>query len=160
MATAFFEGGYPPPAFFFTVSIAAKKSDAINQIPDASFTEVSGIGIEMETEAVIEGGENRFVHQLPKQIKHGNLELKRGLASFDSPLVKWCKSVLEGEFIKTIEPKNIVVKLNGHDGHARRVWVFYNAFPVKWDVEPFNSTKNDVALEKMSFAYTYSNRVL
>ena len=30
---------------------------------------------------MVEGGENRFVHQLPKAVKHPNLALKRGLAS-------------------------------------------------------------------------------
>ena len=32
----------------------------------------------MEIETVVEGGENRFVHRLPKPVKHPNLVLKRG----------------------------------------------------------------------------------
>ncbi|WMW80505.1 phage tail protein [Undibacterium cyanobacteriorum] len=153
MSGEYFEGGYPPPAFYFTVTIG----DGM-QVPDASFSEVSGISIEMETEAVVEGGENRFVHQLPKSIKHPNLELKRGLTTLSSPLVKWCKDTLEGAFIKPIEPKTIVVKLNGAEGEVLRAWALIGAYPVKWDVEGFNATKNEVAIEKMTFAYTYSKR--
>jgi phage tail-like protein len=71
MTGEYFEEGYPPAAFYFTVTFGNGV-----QVPDASFSEVSGISLEMETEAVVEGGENRFVHQLPKGIKHPNLELK------------------------------------------------------------------------------------
>ena len=153
MSGEYFEGGYPPSAFYFTVTIGNGV-----ETPDASFSEVSGIGIEMETEAVIEGGENRFIHQLPKQIKHGNLELKRGITKLTSPLAKWCKEVLEGEYLKMIVAKTIIVKLNNADKTVLRAWEFHDAYPVKWDVEGFNSTKNEVAVEKMSFAYTYSKR--
>jgi phage tail-like protein len=152
MAGEFFEGGYPPPAFYFSVSIDGNTSS------DTSFTDVSGMSIEMETEAVVEGGENRFVHQLPKQIKHPNLELKRGIARINSPLVAWCKEVLEGEFIKLIVPKMLIVNLHDASKNVLRSWTFNNAYPVKWDVEGFSSTKNEVAVEKMTFAYTYSKR--
>lgn len=152
MAGEFFEGGYPPPAFYFSVSIDGNTSS------DTSFTDVSGMSIEMETEAVVEGGENRFVHQLPKQIKHPNLELKRGIARINSPLVAWCKEVLEGEFIKLIVPKMLIVNLHDASKNVLRSWTFNNAYPVKWDVEGFSSTKNEVAVEKITFAYTYSKR--
>jgi phage tail-like protein len=149
----YFEEGYPPPAFYFTVTFGNG-----GQIPDASFSEVSGISIEMETEAVVEGGENRFIHQLPKSIKHPNLELKRGISMLNSPLVKWCKDTLEGAFIKAIVPQTIIVKLNGTDAQVLRAWAFIDAYPIKWEVEGFNATKNEVAIEKMTFAYTYSKR--
>lgn len=155
MSGEFFEGGYPPPAFYFTVSISGGIL-----VPDASFSEVSGISLEMETEAVVEGGENRFIHQLPKGIKHPNLELKRGISQLGSPLVAWCKATLEGDHIISIVPQPIVVSLNGADGAVLRSWSFMNAYPVKWDVEGFSSSKNEVAIEKMAFAYTYSNRIL
>ncbi|MBY0573623.1 MAG: phage tail protein [Undibacterium sp.] len=154
MSGEFYEGGYPPSAFYFTVTFGNGV-----EVADTSFSEVSGIAIEMETEPVPEGGENRFVHQLPKQIKHPNLELKRGIAQVSSPLVKWCKEVLEGEFIEMITAQTILVKLVDAEQKILRAWEFHDAYPVKWDVEGFNSTKNEVAVEKMSFAYTYSKRI-
>ena len=151
----YFESGYPPPAFYFTVSIGSGTT-----IRDTAFSEVSGIGTEIDTEAVVEGGENRFVHQLPKQIKHGQLELKRGITRMSSPLAKWCKKTLEGEFVTMIELQTIIVKLNGAKGQVLRAWQFNDAYPVKWSVDPFSSTKNEVAVEKISLAYTYSQRTL
>lgn len=149
----YLERGYPPPAFYFAVSIGNG-----SKIDDTAFSEVSGISSEFETEAVVEGGENRFVHQLPKQVKHGQLELKRGIARMSSPLAAWCKKTLEGEFAKMIELQTVIVKLTGANGQVLRVWQFNDAYPIKWSVDPFSSTKNEVAVEKISLAYSYSQR--
>lgn len=149
----YLERGYPPPAFYFAVSIGNGST-----IDDTAFSEVSGISTEIETEAVVEGGENRFIYQLPKQVKHGQLELKRGIAIMSSPFAKWCKKTLEGEFATMIELQIIIVKLTGANGQVLRVWQFNDAYPVKWSVDPFGSTKNEVAVEKISLAYSYSQR--
>jgi hypothetical protein len=134
----YLERGYPPPAFSFAVTIGNGKA-----IDDTAFSEVSGIGTEIETEPVVEGGENRFVHQLPKQIK---------------PLAQWCKKTLEGDFMTMIELQIVIVKLTGANGQVLRVWQFNDAYPVKWSVDPFGSSKNEVAVEKISLAYSYSQR--
>ena len=67
-----------PSAFCFVVCFGTDATDV-----DASFQEVGGIGAELEIEAVQEGGENRYVHQLPKGVKHLRLTLKRGLVPID-----------------------------------------------------------------------------
>jgi len=141
---------YPPPAFYFRVDIAG--------VSDTSFQEVTGIGPEIETEDVIEGGENRFVHRLPKSIRHPKLVLKRGVARMNSQLVNWCRDVLEGDFNKPFVTKEINVKLLNEEGQSFLNWSFSNAFPVHWEVEAFNSTKNDVAIETVEFVYSYSKR--
>lgn len=149
------EGGfYPPSAFHFKVVFG----DDTNG-PDVAFQDVSGISSELSLEEVAEGGENNFVHKLPKGIKHGNLELKRGIADGDSPLVQWCQAVFEGGFTEKIVPKVIHVYLLDAKAETLRSWMFENAFPVKWEVESFNSTKNEVAIEKISFSYNASKRV-
>ncbi len=147
-------GEYPLPAFYFKVVFAATSDNA-----DTSFQEVSGIGSEMETEDLAEGGENRFVHRLPKSIKHPKLVLKRGVASKDSPLIAWCEEVLEGSFIEQVKPMTLEVSLMDEEGEPTRVWSFANAFPVNWEVEGFNSTKNEIAIEKIELSYNYFDRV-
>lgn len=151
----YFEDGYPPPAFYFTVSFGNG-----SQVADTAFSEVSGIGMEIETEPFSEGGENRFAHQLPVKVRHGNLELKRGVAQIGSPLVAWCKATLEGDFAVPLQLQTVQVKLNGAEGQVLRAWQFNDAYPVKWSVDAFNATKNDVALETISLAYTYAQRTL
>src|ERR1044071_7607917 len=82
---------YPPAAFHFRV--------AFDRSPrgehDWEFQEVTGIGTEMELETVREGGENRYVLQLPKGAKSTRLIMKRGVAPLSSPLTQWCRQVLE-----------------------------------------------------------------
>ena len=150
------EGGlYPPSAFYFKVIIGSA-SDGV----DSSFQDVSGISSEMSTEDVTEGGENRFVHKLPTAIKQGNLELKRGIAPASSALVGWCQEVMEGDFMSKIVPQSISVYLLNENAEPIRGWTFANAFPIKWEVEAFNSTKNEVAIEKIVLSYTYAKRIL
>lgn len=146
---------YPPSAFYFKVAF----SDS-SEVSDTSFQEVSGISVEIETEDLVEGGENRFVHRLPKSITHPKLVLKRGIGKNSSPLVKWCKAVFESDFMTPIAPMSLTVFLLDDKGIPLRAWSFVNAFPVSWQVEEFNSTKNEVAIEKIELNYNYSNRLI
>ena len=146
---------YPVSAFYFKVVFSATAG-----MSDTSFQEVSGIGSQIETEDYVEGGENRYVHQLPKSVKHPKLELKRGIAKLTSPLVIWCRSVFEGDFALPIVPMPMMVYLINENKIPIRGWTFANAYPVNWEVESFNSTKNEVAIEKLELAYNYSNRMI
>ncbi len=137
-----------PVAFQFSVSFGSTTS-----LREAAFREVSGIETEMEVEAVAEGGENRFVHQLPKGTKHPRLVLKRGVAANGTALVTWCKRILEGGLATPIDTKLLQVFLLDAAGNPLRGWAFENAYPVKWSIEGFDSTKNQVALETLELVY-------
>ena len=146
---------YLTPAFHFKVVLGATLGGS-----DTSFQDVSGIASEIQMESVVEGGENRFVHQLPKGVTHPSLVLKRGIGKADSPLVVWCQSVLEADFVARIVPWDVNVFLLDENQAPTRAWSFANAYPVKWDIESFGSTKNEVAIEKIELSYTYSNRLM
>jgi len=146
---------YPPPAFHFKVVFSGSAG-----MSDTSFQEVSGIGAQVETEDVEEGGENRYVHRLPVKVTHPKLVLKRGIAGVTSPLVVWCKSVLETGLISSIVPMPVQVFLLDEEGRPMRSWSFANAYPVNWEVESFNSMKNEVAIEKIELSYTHSERII
>src|ERR1051325_4726964 len=113
----------PPRGFYFKVSFEPAMGDA-----DAAFQEVGGIGPEMEIEAYREGGETRFVHSLPKGVKHPKLTLKRGVAPFDSELVTWCRDVLEGDLGQRIATKTVNVDLLAEPTRSLRSWSFQNAY--------------------------------
>lgn len=142
-----------PPAFYFSVSF-----DGANSGDDTSFQEVSGIGPELETEDYVEGGENRYVYRLPKPVKHPLLVLKRAIADMRSPLVQWCRSILEGDLSNPIQPRLLNVNLLNAEANPIRSWYFANAYPVKWEIDNFNSTKNDIAIETITLSYLYSKR--
>ncbi|MFK7871021.1 MAG: phage tail protein [Roseobacter sp.] len=140
----------PPVAFHFSVMFVG----LIPPVPDMAFQEVSGLEHGLDTEAVVEGGENRFVHQLPKPAKRGNLKLKRGMTTAMSGLVQWCKSTIEGDFSETITTKDIGVSLLNEMRLPVAAWSIENAYPVKWTVGGFDAMKNELAVETIELAYT------
>lgn len=146
---------YPPAGFYFKVSFATSAG-----LADTSFQEVSGLTAEMNVEEVVEGGENRYTHRLPVQVRHPNLVLKRGIAAITSPLVVWCKATLEADLAIPLVAQPIVVQLLSETGMPLRAWSLANAYPVKWEVAGFHAQKNEVAIETIELAYNYSMRLL
>lgn len=125
---------------------------------EAAFQEASGLAADMETETLMEGGRNDFVHFLPKPVKHPRLVLKRGLAPLTSLWVRWCKSTLEGGLARRLTPADLRVALLSADGTLMRQWLLTRAYPVKWDVEAFNSQRNEMAIERIELVYARSER--
>ena len=139
----------PPVAFHFSVVFTGMSPPVL----DMAFQEVSGLESGLDVESVVEGGENRFVHQLPKPAQRGNLKLKRGISTIASGLVVWCKSTIEGDFSEAIVPKDITVSLLNELRVPVAVWSVGNAYPVKWTVGGFDAMKNELAIETIELAY-------
>jgi phage tail-like protein len=146
---------YPPSAFHFEVAFDKKSG-----LSDTSFQEVSGIKATIETETYTELGENGSVYHLPKTPSYDNLQLKRGIADAESPLVKWCSSIFDSDFSSPIKPANLLIHLMDANGNPIRSWSFVNAFPVSWNIDSFNSTKNEVAIETIELRYSSFTRVI
>jgi phage tail-like protein len=138
-----------PVAFYFQVKIGNE---------EFAFKEVTGLSAEIEVESVKEGGVNEFTYLLPKQVKHGNLSLKRALNPVSSSDVSWIKEVLEGDFSVPIIPRDIIVNLLGQDGTPIYTWTCSKAYPVKWEVEKLDSQANSLLIERLEFAYTTLKR--
>ncbi len=143
----------PPVAFHFCVTFGMSPKDA-----DGAFQEVSGIGPEIETETLVDGGDNRYVYHLPKAMKQPRLKLQRGVAAIESRLVAWCKAVLEGGLVRPIWPRDLHVFLLDAAGDPLRVWSLEHAWPVHWELGPFNATRNELALETVELVYAASRR--
>lgn len=137
---------YPPLSFYFSVEVAGFKSEN-------SFQEVSGLKMEIATDEVIEGGENRFTVRLPKTPKFTNVVLKRGLL-INSSLMNWCRKAFE-EF--KFEPKQVTIRLikPNTKSDALVTWVLENAYPVSWSVSDLKSEDNALAIESLELTYTY-----
>lgn len=138
-----------PVSFYFQVKIANE---------EYAFKEVSGLQTELEVESLFEGGVNDFEYKLPKQVKHGNLVLKRSLIPQDCNLIRWVRKVLEGDLSQPIRPLEIVISLLGSDGNPMYTWTCRRAYPVKWSVENLDSEKNSVMIETLELVYTTLQR--
>lgn len=142
---------YPPVGFYFKVEF-----DGIPE-SDSEFQEVTGLSVSLETQAVKEGGENRFTHQLPLPAKSEALVLKRGL-KISSPLRDWCKKAIE-EF--SFKPRNLHVSLMDVAGTENgepsilMAWHIIHAYPMKWEITGFNAMNNELAIETIQLHYNY-----
>jgi phage tail-like protein len=138
---------YPPVGFYFKVEVLGlPPCDS-----DVRFTEVSGLSVEMGTEEVAEGGENRFIQKYPTRTKYPELVLKRGLLH-NSEVWNWIRQCIEDY---NIEPKNIDVKLLNENRDPLMTWHVVGAYPTKWAVTDLNSTANAVVIESLQFFYQY-----
>lgn len=141
---------YPPVAYRFMVQILGPHGPA-----DFAFQEVSGFKATIDTEAVSEGGENRFQHQLPTKKSYAPLVLKRGVALTGSLLNTWCNtSVLMG--IDTpIAMFNIMVFLQNEMGLPVLSWTFINAYPTSFETSSLDAQKGEILFETITLNYNY-----
>lgn len=145
-----------PIAFYFSVEF--KKDNYLIELP---FQEVSGLTVEVETEELKEGGENSLSYKVPVRIKHGNLVLKRSLGPIKGDYLEGLTGrVLNGDPIASMPYFEITVSLLDEKNEPMRAWSIARAYPVKWDVVPFASNKNELAIETLEFAYTKLRRTV
>lgn len=160
----------PPVGFHFGVQLVDPLAGGITIASefgvtpniDGSFQEVTGISASLGVEDVEEGGENRFIHKLPKKVTFDNLVLKRGLVTVESAFNNWCNSTFAVDFSKKnkITPKNIVLLLLDESRVPLVVWVFYGAYPVKWNIsQGFNAQENQVVVEEIELTYNRFEKV-
>ncbi len=138
---------YPPVGFHFKVEVAGLSNDL-----DARFTEVAGLSVEMGTEEVAEGGENRFIQRYPTRSKYPELVLKRGLVLPESGIWTWVRECIEDY---NIRPRSIFIKLLGDAHEPLMTWRVVGAYPTGWTVSDLNASSNAVVIESLRFAYQY-----
>ena len=120
----------------------------IDNLVVGGFSEISGLQVETEIEEYREGGNNTFVHKLPKFSKYPNLTLKRGLTD-STVLWNWYQEVVSG----TIERKNGSIILLDYAGSEKWRWNFIQAYPVKWGGPDLKADSNTFAIETLELAH-------
>lgn len=149
---------YPPACFHFKVELNGV--DGADSDSEQRFQEVSGLSVEVETETLHEGGENRFEYKLPKRAKYPNLILKRGLLK-GSAFLDWFKSAMNTYFIVAVydfKPADITITLLDEADEPVAVWNVVQAYPLKWSMSDLRSSENAVVVESMELAYQYFER--
>jgi phage tail-like protein len=138
-------GYHPPVGFHFIVRFNGIEDSQL----DTMFQTVSGLSSSIETEEVGFGGENRYKHILPVRTKYANLVLKRGML-MESKLIDWCRDAIENFEFKPID---LTITLLSEQHVPLITWNVAHAYPVKWDIEEFNSMESKVVAETIELAY-------
>lgn len=120
-----------------------------------SFTEVSGLAVQIEVEELAEGGQNQYTHRLPGRMKWPNLVFKRGITDSDN-LFDWLASCsgdgLAGAGNK-VQRRNGAVTVLDAAGRTVRSWTFVDALPVKWSGPRLSASSRDLAVEELEVCH-------
>jgi len=137
---------YPPVGFHFNVQFQFTGNPV-----SIGFQDVSGISVDLETESVTEGGENRFTYKLPIRSTYPNLVLKRGFVTNEA-LNKWCSNAIEN---LEIEPIPVVVSLMNEKHEPLKSYAFINSYPLKWSISNFNAETSSIVIETIELYYQF-----
>jgi phage tail-like protein len=151
---------YPPTSFHFKVEFTGVSGMGTDT--EQRFQEVSGLSFEVETEELVEGGENRFAYKLPKRAKYPNLVLSRGLLK-GTAFLDWFTSAMHTYFTVALyefKPADLLITLLDESDQAVAIWNVVQAYPLKWSVSDFKASDNAIAVEKLELAYQYFERQL
>lgn len=138
---------YPQPGHHFVVVF-----ELLPQLPyDVRFQSVEGLSVSTEFEPVEEGGENRFIHQLPKRLNYGDLTLKRG-KFLGSGVLHWARQALENfEY----HPTNLMISLLNDQHLPLYNWYVVNALPKSLSVSGINAMNAEIVVESLVLTYQY-----
>lgn len=138
---------YPAPGFHFSVIF-----ELFPQFPnDIKFQSVSGLSVSAQYDPWPEGGENRFVHQLPKGLQFTDLVLKRG-KFLGSGVLHWARQAVEYFEFK---PTNLMISLLTEDTIPLYNWYVVNAVPKTLDISGIDAMTGQVMIESLTLSYQY-----
>jgi phage tail-like protein len=111
-----------------------------------AFRECSGLQAEYEVMEYMPGGADSPI-KLRGAIKYPNIVLKRGVTS-ETALLDW--------FFRAQKPDdrpNLSISLIGPDASTINMWVFHNAFPLKWQGPSLNAGSSNIAIETLEVTH-------
>lgn len=127
----------------------------IDQVAIGTFTEVSGLNVEIAVEEIEEGGQNQFAHRVPGRMSWPNIVLRRGIVDDDN-LFGWFSRTsgngFAGEGSKFTAYHGAITLINAN-GQRLRVWTIDRAFPVRWNGPRFAVSSSEVPTEELEIAH-------
>lgn len=150
----------PVPGFNFTVVFLDALPAAGGPLV-ASFSEVSGLNFETETEEYREGGNNAAPLKFPKWGKYPNIVFKRGVTA-DPSLWAWAAQALTGPGPPARKHGVVTLSDRGGVGAVRppvAAWYFRNALPEKVQGPTLSAKANEIAIETLEVAHEGLTRI-
>ena len=136
----------PYSAQNFRVVISGVLDDG--QAVRGSFSEVSGLDVEITPIEYRNGSEDITVRKVPGLKKFSNIVLKRGITG-DTTLWNWMKSVMDGR----VQRADGTITLLDESRQPVLVWKFRRAFPCKLTGPELNARANEIAIETLEIRH-------
>lgn len=119
------------------------------------FQSVTGLQVSVQTEDLVEGGQNGFTRKLPGRMEWPNIVLSRGLIQSDN-LFEWISKASGEGFAaggNKLQRCTGAITALASDGTRLRAWNLANCFPVRWKGPEFNVTSNDALSEELEITH-------
>ena len=120
----------------------------IDGVTKATFSEVTGLSVEIVAIDYREGGDPTTVRKLPGLTKYTNIVLKRGYTA-DRSLWNWMQSVLNGQVVRA----SMTVTLLDAGRQPVLQWTVKEAWPCKYQGPILRAEGNDVAIETIEICH-------
>ncbi len=122
-------------------------------VEDIRFQSVTGLDVQLDTETIKEGGENRFTHTIPGRTNFpSGLTLKRGLLlPGKSGLTKWFHDAFHREQIVPLQTVQVSLLNEDHDVLVK--WDLSWVWPKSWKIAEFNAERSEVLIETLELNY-------
>ena len=115
----------------------------------ASFSECSGLGVNIKKETYFEGGVNNQQRIFLGAAEFTDVTLKRGMTD-DITFWGWIFQALTGT---PKSRRNVNILLFNQAGETMLCWTLIGAMPVSWKTPALQADGNAVAIEELTLAY-------
>ena len=132
----------PYGAYNFLVQVTGVAANG--QDVQASFTEVSGLTVDIQPIDYRNGSEDIRVRKIPGLKKFSNLTLKRGITGHPE-FWNWIKKSMNGQIQRA---PGAILLLDENRQEVMR-WNFDRGWPVKYTGPSLGATKNEIAMETL-----------
>jgi phage tail-like protein len=146
----------PLPAFRFLVSLDPTdaylpfaQSAIITLIAAGQFSEVTGLGADLEVLAHAEGGRNDYVHQLPVRHTYPRIVLTRGVVR-DPGLFFWYQAGMSRSIGARRDGAIVLLTAMGVPAVG---WIFRGGLAAAWKGPQLKGGDSQVAVESIEIAH-------
>ncbi len=146
----------PMPGYRFIVSLDPTdaylpflQSSVITLIAAGQFSDVTGLGAELEVLAHPEGGRNDYVHQLPVRHSYSKITLSRGVVR-DPGLYFWYQAGLTQSIGARRDGAIILLTPQGVPAVG---WIFRGGLACAWTGPELHAGRSEVAVESIQIAH-------
>ena len=136
----------PYGGYNFQITVNGVSDDG--QAVKGSFSEVSGLEVEVEPIEYRNGTEDTVVRKIPGLKKYTNITLKRGIIG-DLAFWNWIVEAMNGHVHRA--NGSIVLLDEGREEVLR--WEFERGWPCKWTGPGLNAASNEIAMETLEICH-------
>ncbi|MEH2381751.1 MAG: phage tail protein [Nostoc sp.] len=118
----------------------------------ASFTECTGLSVQIKKNIYYEGGVNDQQRIYLGTTEFADITLKRGMTN-DPVFWNWITEIFDEQKNKKISRRNVNIIVFNQAGETMKSWTLIGAIPIAWKTSALQADGNAVAIEEITLAY-------